>query len=167
MNLRILRRTRKTLKPGDIFVLQARDHEFVFGRVIRTDARHGGFEECVLVYIYAAFSADKSGPSELDRDRLLIPPLLTGKYMWTRGYFEPVGSRPLEQDDVLPQHCFYSFRWGESYYDEFNNRLPERVEPCGSYSIYLPRGVDRDISIALGIPLSEDHASANDEHDAL
>ncbi len=44
---------------GDIFALQARDNQYLFGRVIRTDARYGSLDELILIYIYRTFSPEK------------------------------------------------------------------------------------------------------------
>ena len=150
-NLRVLKRSRKPVLLGDIFVLQVRDDEYIFGRVVRTDAMHMGFKDCVLIYIYKAYSTDKYVIPELDKNELLLPPMLTGPYMWTKGYFQTVENRPMSPHDVFAQHCFYSIRWGGSYMDADNNRLPERIEPCGFYGITVSQGVDREVSQALGL----------------
>jgi hypothetical protein len=166
-NLRILKRSRKDLRPGDTFVLQMRDNEFIFGRVIRTDAkigaevrtRAGGYlmEGCILIYIYNAFSSEKDQIPVLDKNNLLIPPVMTNRLGWSRGYFEVVAHRDLTDEDIRHPHCFY--RPGpvsrpeiRRYYDEYDHELPGPVEPCGLYGLASFRVIDDELSDALGIP---------------
>ena len=150
-NLKVLRRTRKPICAGDIFAMQVEEGHYLFGRVIRTDAMLMDIKDCILIYIFRAVSRDKHVIPALDKDNLLVAPILTGPYMWTKGYFETVEHRSLTSHDVLPQHCFHSIRWGASYMDADNNRLPGRTEPCGSYAITLSQGIDRAVSRALGL----------------
>lgn len=152
MNLRILKKTRKANELGDIFCFQVKDGEYMYGRVIRTDAMVNVFYNGLLVYIYDAVSNCKESVPELHKENLLIPPIITGHFMWTKGYFETVMKKALELQDVWPQHCFFDGQWGGSYYDEYNNRLDDRIEPCGTYYVTLVIGVDKRISEALGLP---------------
>lgn len=150
-NMRMLTPSRKHLKPGDIFVLQMRDNEFIFGRVIRTDARVQTYGPDVLVYIYNAFSRDKNQIPVLDKNDLLIPPVITNKTGWLDGYFEVIAHRDLAEEDILQPHCFFSMH-SQRYYDEYDHELPERVEPCGLYGLAGYRAIDNEVSDALGIP---------------
>jgi hypothetical protein len=46
-------------------------------------------------------------------------------------------------------HCFKTIR--DEYVDEYNNVLPERIDPCGFQASTTYLGVDILISEALGI----------------
>jgi len=155
MNMKVIRRSRKRSIPGDIFVLQVRKGEYFFGRVISTKANVGGFKNCVLIYIYNAKSKDKNRIPELRRENLLIVPIATNYRPWTMGYFENVCNRPLTKDDVLSVHCFRNLFTGK-YFDENNNELSKRIDPCGEYGLDSFRTIDDAISEALGIPLAPD-----------
>lgn len=155
MNLRALIPSRKALKPGDIFVLQIRDGEFVFGRVVRTDAKIKHIGPTILIYVYRACAADKLRVPPLDKDNLLIPPAMINRLPWSRGYFEVVEHRPLREEDVLLVHCFYDPFW-EVYRDDDDRELPKRVEPCGVYGLCSYRTIGILVSKALGIPTQEE-----------
>jgi len=154
MNLAVLNKSRRRLKEGDIFVMLPPDGLYLFGRVIDMNARVFGDVGWNLLYIYQARSMEKSNIPELPRGKLLIPPLITNRLAWSRGYFEHVEHRPLTALDRLPQHCFKDDRgW---YFDEFGNRIPGPIEPVGWWALRSYRTVDDEISQALGIPLAPD-----------
>jgi len=152
MNMKVLKRQRK-LVVGDIFALQILPKQYHFGRIIRLDAKIVAFRDCILGYVYNATSDSKTDIPELSKNDLLIRPFMTNQQPWTKGYFEIVRREPLEPEDVLTPHCF---ELNGMFFDEYNNRLPERIEPCGFHGLGSYRTIDVEISRALGIPLSED-----------
>ncbi|MBT8163364.1 immunity 26/phosphotriesterase HocA family protein [Arthrobacter sp. GN70] len=156
-NMHILKPSRKGPLPGDVFVLQMPDEMYSFGRVISTSAMVGGRIQAQLIYVYKVRSDSKALPerSELRSDCLLIPPMMTNRLPWSRGYLETVANLPLERDDVLSQHCFFdsSFR---KYVDEFGDDLPGPVEPVGEHGLQSFRTIDDSVSAVLGIPLVPD-----------
>lgn len=85
-NLLVLKPSRKRLVPGDIFALKPEGHPVYFGRVISTDARVGPFPG-ILIYIHNASSNVADDVPELRRESLLVPPLITNRLPWTKGYF--------------------------------------------------------------------------------
>jgi hypothetical protein len=154
MNMRVLKKSRKAPKPGDIFVFQARDGEYGFGRVISTTADAGFFADCNLIYIYRCFSDTRDVVPSLKKDGQLLPPLMTNRLPWSRGYFETVANVPLTKDEALPQHCFKDIRG--RYFDEHRRLLRRRSEPCGDAGLHSFRTIDDAVSKALGIPLAPD-----------
>jgi len=127
---------------------------FLYGRVIDTNANALGGGGSVLIYIYKARSNVREDIPELHLDQLLIPPLMTNKLPWSRGYFQFLENRPLEDKDRLKQHCFVNTEgW---YFDEQRNRLPKAHEPVGQWGLHSFRTIDDEISKALGIPLVPD-----------
>ena len=57
MNLAVLKRTRRAPEVGDIFVMQPPDGQFLFGRVIDTNADPLGVGGAVLIYVYRVRAA--------------------------------------------------------------------------------------------------------------
>jgi len=153
--LRFLKKSRKQPRPGDVFVLQVKDDEYIFGRVIRDDVlrddtskrKHGLW----LVYIYNATSRDKNKLPTLNKHDLLIPPQIINRLGWVDGYFETVAYLPLSENDVLSQHCFED--WSGRYRDEYDNLLRERVEPCGVYGVGNYLTIESKVCKALGLYL--------------
>lgn len=129
------------------------DGEYLFGRVIDTNANPLGVGGAVLIYVYRARAATKDPPVLL-RGQLLVPPMMTNNQPWSKGYFEHVENRPLTPMDRLPQHSFKDSRG--RYFDETGARLPGPIEPVGQWGLHSYRTIDDEISKALGIPLAPD-----------
>lgn len=143
--------------PGDVFRMALLGDQFVFGRVVRTDAswtRGGGGGPAQLLYVYDEVSARSEPPENLSPNRLLIPPALTNRLAWSRGYFQTVAHRPLRPDDVLPQHHFRDSRG--VIYDDFGREVQSAREPVGVWGLHSYRTIDDAVSQALGIPLAPD-----------
>jgi hypothetical protein len=105
--------------------------------------------DVILIYLYKAWSLEKSNVPELRLSELLTPPIGTNALPWTKGYFEFVTNRQILKEDLLPQHCFRDFRgW---CVDEFGNRLSKEYEPAGINALHSYRTIDDEISKALGI----------------
>ena len=154
MNLAVLKRTRRSPQAGDVFVMQPPDGQYLFGRVVETDANPLGVGGAVLVYIYRGRSASKTEIPDLLRGQLLTPPLMTNRQPWTKGYFEHLETRPMTAMDRLPAHCFKD-TYGR-YFDEAGNQLTSAVEPVGEWGLHSYRTIDDEISKALNIPLAPD-----------
>lgn len=153
--MKVLKRSRKPPKAGDIFVYQMPDGLYRYGRVIRDDIQMDPLRGLLLLYFYQAASKVKSATPELRKEELLIPPELHDRGPWTRGYFETIASVTLKPDDILPVHCFKSeARVFEQYVDEYGKRIPRRTKPCGDYGLCSEVTVDVRLSRALGILLS-------------
>lgn len=152
MNLTVLKKKRRSPEQGDIFVMQPPDEQYLFGRVIDITAEIGPIKDCILIYVHRARARGKTPVPELVREQLLVPPMMTNRLPWTKGYFEHLENRPLTPEDRLPQHCFKDTRgW---YFDEHSNRLPGPIDPVGEWGLDSFRTIDDEISKALGIPLA-------------
>ena len=156
-NLRVLRPSRKPPQVGDLFRMRLPDGTYLFGRVVDTNANAGGFPNAVLLYVYSHRSAtpEPPGPALLRPHSLLIPPVMTNRLPWSKGYFETIVNLPLEPGEKLPQHCFESFGM-QRYFDERGRELKGRVEPCGQFGLHSYRTIDDAISETLGLPLAPD-----------
>jgi hypothetical protein len=155
MNLRVLKKSQRQPELGDVFVMQLDSANLLFGRVVSIDANPLGVGGGILIYIYRAKAPSKTSVPTLDRNRLLIPPLITNKLPWSRGYFEHIQSRPLEVGDVLTQHRFWDPLRG-IFRDEQGNVVPDPSEPCGTWGLHSFQTIDDELSKALGLQLSGD-----------
>jgi hypothetical protein len=169
-NLQVLRPSRKSLKPGDVFTMQLPSLGYLFGRVISTTAMWSGIPDggtTNLVYVFKHQSPSKTMPdrSHLQSDQLLIPPQLINRLGRSRGYFETLGNLPLGPGEVLPVHCFEDrgdhgqpSRW----FNEHAEELPEPIPPVGIWAGGNYRTVEDKMCKALGIPLAPDKAGNQD-----
>jgi hypothetical protein len=155
-NLRILEPSRKAVREGDVFAYLMPDERYRFGRVISTSARIGPMEDCQLLYFYERATDTDDPPLHAFRPtRLLIPPCMTNRLGWRRGYFKTVWRGPMRADDRLTQHCFWS-PTRKKYFDDCSNELPGPVEPVGTWALDSFRTIDDDLSLALGLELAPD-----------
>ena len=153
MNLCVLRKSRHTPRPGDLFTYRIKTKPYGFGRVIATDALIGGISDVILIYIYD-YLHQSPVPKDLPLSppRLLLPPEPITRSLWTRGYFQHLENIPLSRKQLLPRHCFWTDLGEEDmYFDDYGRRLRRRNEPCGFYSVNTFMTIDATLSEALGI----------------
>ncbi len=152
--LRIQQPSRKMPKAGDVFRMHLINGKYLFGRVISTEACHGDVPKLLLLYVYNYLSDDGHAPELLRKEDMLLPPKITNRQGWLKGYFETVQQRSLEAEEIFERHCFESkmFNGSSRYFDEYDNPLSQRLEPCGSRSVAGYSSMDNDIARALGIP---------------
>jgi len=150
MNLLTLKKTNKSPKSGDVFVYQLKSYPemYFWGRVIRTDAYVGGFENTVLIYLYNKKTNDKGVIPQLDRTNLLVAPIATNSLPWRKGYFETVGNIGLDANAVLNQHCFKDFTG--KYYDDYGLQC-SAIEPIGEFGLDSYQTIDDKISEVLDL----------------
>ncbi len=154
MNLRILKGTNRSPAIGDCFTMMPPDGQFLFGRVIEIDANPLGLGGGILIYIYNGRSESKQVLPDMTVSNLLLPPIITNKQPWIKGYFEFLGNVSLGPKDRLAVHCFKDSRgW---YFNERGTRLQVKTEPVGEWGLHSYRTIDDAISNALGIPQSQE-----------
>jgi hypothetical protein len=118
---------RRVVQIGDVFAVRASRRDGLIGRVVSTSAIVGPTHGCNLVYIYQAGAG-------LSRDRLLVPPMMTTRAPWSRGYFDFLRSEPLLPGDFFERHCFSDARG--CWYDEESRPLDAAFEPVGKWRLY-------------------------------
>lgn len=156
-NLVALRPSRKRPRDGDVFALSPRPGVFLFGRVVSTGAMAGSaLTGLNLIYIYDIQRSSPNPPqdSDLVPSRLLVPPIMTNRLPWSRGYFETVDHRDVHSSPLLTVHCFRDLRG--RYFDERGNELTAPIEPVGERGVHSFRTIDDLVSDALGIPRAPD-----------
>jgi hypothetical protein len=118
---------RRTVQIGDLFAVRASRAGGLLGRVVSTSAIVGPTHGCNLVYIYQAGAG-------FSRDKLLVPPMMTTRAPWSRGYFDFVRSEPLLPGDFFERHCFRDAHG--HLYDEESRPLDAAIEPVGQWRLY-------------------------------
>ena len=137
------------ISPGDIFVMSPADKQYIFGKVIRTDAEVLQHKGLVLVYVYDDIRSDMADMPTLSKENLLLPPLITSRVQWQFGYFKAVTNAGLTVGDTLSVHCFRDS--SGVYHDEYNHVLADRSEPCGIYGVFSHGDFDNLLRDKLGI----------------
>ena len=122
--------SKRTPQIGDVFTVGTEvvpGVSAICGRVISTGAIVGSIHGCTLVYLYRPGSA-------LARGDMLLPPLLTSRAPWSRGYFVFVRSEPLLPGDFFEKHCFADE--GGALYDEESRPVAEAFQPLGRWRLH-------------------------------
>ncbi|KZN34368.1 hypothetical protein N480_22455 [Pseudoalteromonas luteoviolacea S2607] len=155
-NMKILKKSKQKPALGDIFSFQILEGKFHWGRVVSLTANVGGFNDCVLIYIYATETEDGlTVPSSLTVDNLLLAPIATNELPWKKGYFQLVDNQELTSEDLLTVHCFYDVLF-KKHFDDKGNQLDKVYEPCGVNGLDSYRTIDDKVSEAIGLELAPD-----------
>jgi hypothetical protein len=125
---------------GDIFEVSRKGPERLLGRVVSTGAVAGPTHGCILVYVCR-------GVTRPTRNDLLLPPLLTTRGPWARGYFVHRGSEPLLPGDYFERHCFRDAHG--HFVDEEGRPLSAPFEPVGESKIAEMSSIEEAIVRAL------------------
>jgi len=154
MNLRRLKRSQKWVSRGDVFVYQATDGADRYGLVHDVGVRFNGLpcsrEGLILVYLYRT-RCDESDGTHLPVSQLLIPPVVTGPWCWTKGYFVTRLHREIRADERLSREVFWDCLKGE-FMDTQGNKTHRGHGPIGSFTLAFEGAISIDVSRALGLP---------------
>lgn len=83
--------------------------------------------------------------------QLLIPPVVTGPWCWTKGYFVTRLNREIRAGERLAHEQYWDCLKGE-FYDTQGNKTRRGDGPIGSYTLAFEGGISIDVSRALGLP---------------
>lgn len=111
-NLAVLKRTRKGIETGDVFVLSLDGIQYFYGKVLEANIKHLNSEEwfngCHLIFIFKEKSKQKNLEGfRGNYDNLLIGPRIVTSQYWSRGWFEKVGNVPLTEEDISLDYGFW------------------------------------------------------------
>ncbi len=103
---------------------------YLKGLVAKT--RVGYSNKFLLIYFAKVLSDKVDFPIPVTdfKEMLLIPPLITNRQGWLKGYYKTVEQCEMDDSALLPSHCFEGNQ-PRTYFNEFDERLERRVEPCG------------------------------------
>lgn len=148
------RQSRRRILEGDVFSLACSNGTYVIGRVIDVAADSGFGPHDVLIYLHSPFVENESELERVGTLDLLVPPMIVGSGLWNAGFAKFIEHRQLSTDQVLPVHCFFNILAFKSlemyersifksfYYDEHNNPLAHRFEPCGPAGFVWLNGLE-------------------------
>jgi hypothetical protein len=155
INLELLGTSSKRIMTGDVFVLRPKGHLLYYGIVANTNATMFSAKEIIHVQIFD-YKSDviQEIPDSLNKYPLLIPPILTNKLGWKKGYFKIIGNVSINNFMSVKEAAFFYYN-GEIFNDN-SQQLPKpySIETTGSFSITSYLNIDNLISLRLGIPLA-------------
>ncbi|WP_073325543.1 Imm26 family immunity protein [Ferrimonas marina] len=147
---------RKRLKVGDVFQLEFPESRFVYGRVMSLSASAGGFEDCILIYVYNAESTLAEVPDDLDSCTLLCQPLFINRLGFSRGYMPVVCNVALTSLSQRREWCFHDILF-KKFLDEDGVELERPTDHVGTWGLSNYLILDDLVSERLGIkPIDDD-----------
>src|SRR5690606_22860027 len=104
-----MKKSRKPPVEGDVFVIQPKENNFYFGKVIKTkiESTNQAFTGMNLIYLYNCLSHAKEIPANLDEHELLFAPTVVNFQGWLKGYFETVGNQPVTDKESCVDYGFF------------------------------------------------------------
>ena len=104
-----MKKSSKKPQEGDVFVLQPVIGKFYFGKVIQTDLKSldSFINGMTLIYIYNYCSIEKEIPLELEKEELLIAPIIVNNQPWLKGDFETIGNKQVLENEKTIDFAFW------------------------------------------------------------
>ncbi|MBY6188608.1 immunity 26/phosphotriesterase HocA family protein [Marinobacter hydrocarbonoclasticus] len=147
---------RKRLKVGDVFQLEFPESRFVVGRVMSLSASAGGFDDCILIYVYKTEFTMAEVPEDLDSCSLLCQPLFINRLGFSRGYMPVVGHVAITDLSRRSEWCFHSIPFNK-FFDEQGVELDSSTDYVGTWGLSNYLVLDDLVSERLGIePIGDD-----------
>lgn len=110
-NLKILKRTRREKKDGDIFVCTLNGIIYYYGKILQANIcnpSNNWINGCILVCIFLEKTIEKNLKNfKGDYSNLLISPLIVTSQYWSNGWFETIGNIPLTEEDKELDYGFW------------------------------------------------------------
>lgn len=148
-NLLVLKKSRKEIKDGDVFVLSPKEGLYFYGKVIMASIKHqndGWMNGCHVIFLFKCKSKTKDLKNfKPDYHNLLLsgPEIVEGGY-WRRGYFENIGNIPLTEEEKNLDYGFFGMevlsRWG-TFKNADGTFLDHHPTFCSAYGILVYAGI--------------------------
>jgi hypothetical protein len=148
---------RRKPQTGDVLRIPIGSGEWLFGRVVSTNAWPSAFDDswsdAIMLYVFRYVSTDGVPPFPLRASDLLFPPMICTHELWqSKGRCEFIENRAFEPGELLARHCFENaFLFDPPrYFDGQGEQLACRTEPCGVHAATTLHGIEVAIRDALG-----------------
>jgi hypothetical protein len=155
INLENIGSSRKAIKTGDVFIFKPKERLFYYGVVVNSDASIFTAKGLIHIHLFNINSEKgDSIPNNLYHSELLVPPILTNKLGWTKGYFKTIENVAIENFPLVKNATFFYYN-GKIFNDNSNELpKPKSIEETGSFAVTSYLNIDNLISLSLEIPLA-------------
>ena len=147
--LKVIKRTRKLAKKGDIFVFSPREGIYFYGLVVKDDVKSDSEYNW---YVIMLFKSKTNSLNDINfipyYNDLLLPPLIVTRLYWTKGFFYNVGH--LDEVNYNISYGFYDVYWNITVdeYDQKINYVPDYLSVSGVMTdIRVAYDVNRELII--------------------
>ena len=130
--LKVIKRTRKLAKKGDIFVFSPREGIYFYGLVVKDDVKSDSEYNW---YVIMLFKSKTNSLNDINfipyYNDLLLPTLIVTRLYWTKGFFYNVGH--LDEVNYNISYGFYDVYWNITVdeYDQKINYVPDYITSAG------------------------------------
>ena len=139
IDLVFMKKSRKKLNDGDVFVMQVYEGHYMFGKVIRAELKspYGGFSGLVVVHIYRGLTLKPEKKRVLKEKDRILPPKIINRLGWSGGYYLTVDNQEVTDEDVPPGNYGFlkEFMVKNPYLDLDGNVFYEKPLIVGNYSL--------------------------------
>ncbi len=141
---------KKWPKEGDVFYFQLSDGRFGYGMVSLGKMDVGPFKNAIVIYIYDNFMLSLDENIALNKEDLLLPPIITDASCWKNGYFVTFKNLDSNSMDIYPEHYFKNPIRNKVYdhHGTVTNVLIDNI-PVGEESIQFHKSVIKSIEHIL------------------
>ena len=131
-----MKKSLKKPKNGDLFALQPEKDMYYFGKVIQTNLKSTDafINGMTLIYIYSYCSTEKQIPVDLDKNELLIAPVIVNNQPWVKGYFETIGNAQVSEIEKNIDFAFWNVL-KEEYVDITGQVIKSNPKYCSVYGL--------------------------------
>lgn len=150
-----LKKSRKKPKTGDIFVMQVKSDLYYYGKVIKTEIKSLNplLQEWNLVYIYNYSTRDIQDCGQINKQDLLLPPLVTNHKGWYDGYFLTIGNEEVSEEELNFDYGYWD-DIRKVYRNEEGTILEKQPKFVARFSLVSYGGIGRGIHRILN---NEEH----------
>lgn len=118
--LNLIKRKRKEINEGDVFVLSPKEGLYFYGKVLEAKTNYIHKDSFMYgQYVIFIFKCKTNSISmenfKPNYGELLIPPAIVDKGYWTQGLFYTIGNIPLTEEEKNLDYGFYSAMFGEFF----------------------------------------------------
>lgn len=144
------KKQKKWPEAGDVFYFQLSDGRFGYGMVALGKIDVGPFKNAIVIYIYDNFTSSLGENIVLNKERLLLPPIITDASCWKNGYFVTLKNIDPNSMDIYPEHYFKNPIRHKVYdhHGTVTNLLIDGI-PVGEESIQFHRSIIKSIEDVL------------------
>lgn len=141
---------RKHLKAGDVFRLRYPGERYFLGQVSSINAKARGFEDSILINIFAFEHSSPIYISSLPSLELLVAPLYINRLGFSRGYMPVIGNAPVMETSL--EYCYFDVLH-KKYLDSKWNEISDPKGLVGTWGLSNYLVMDDLISEKLGLPI--------------
>lgn len=153
-NLKVIKRTRRTRRDGDIFICSLNDFVYYYGKVLRANIlnpSNNWINGCSLICIFREKTKEKNlGNYKGNCNNLLcVPNIVTSQY-WSNGWFETIGNIPLTDEETRLDYGFYRKDFigkNGSFFKENGEMMDHIPKFFDSYGVTSLNGIYMDIRV--------------------